>query len=149
MQEELQRAESLATQGAHSEAEAILRACLAQDPHHKRTLDLLGFVLYFQHRYVEAEECCRTALELVADDPYATKGLGLCLARQGRIEEGLACIEKAARLRPSWFDVYWDWIVVLHEAGRNQAALDVLARAEELLPNRAGDLAKLKQALLR
>ena len=147
MEHELTRAQALATQGAYAQAEALLRRQLEHEPNSKPAWDLLGFVLFFQAQYARAEECCRKALQLVPDDPYATKGLGLCLAKLGQVEEGLRQIEKAATLRPAWFDAYWDWIVVLHDAGRDEDARAVLARAELLLPARAADFAGLKQAL--
>lgn len=126
-------------------AAELLERALTLDPRHVRALDLLGFVHYFAGRYPEAESCCRQALAVLPDHPYALNGLGNSLARQDRIDEALPAFERAMTLSPRWFDPYWDMALALDRAGREADALAVLERGESTVPDRAkrGRLAAL------
>ena len=84
LKELLDRASQAARDKNLDRAIALLDQALEIDPNHVRALDLLGFVRYFEGRYEESEACCRRALELLPDHPYALNGLGNSLARQGR-----------------------------------------------------------------
>jgi len=110
-------------------------------------LDLFGFVRFFQGSFAEAEAHCRNALRVDPDRAYAHKGLGLCLARQGKIEEGIVSIERAITLRPSWFDPYWDLAVVLSDVGRFDEAIDILAQGAAMVPSRQKDFRKFQTSL--
>lgn len=59
---------------------------------------LKGFAEYMCGNYVLCEEANRRHLELSPEEPYALKGLGLALHKQGRSDEGVALIEEAAKL---------------------------------------------------
>ncbi len=115
-------------------ADTLLQELLDREPASLKGLDLLGFVRFFQKRYTEAEACCRKALELKPDHAYALKGLGLSLARQGRLEEGVAALQSAIGCRPQWFDPYWDLAVVLLEHNQDDKALEVLYRGQAHVP---------------
>jgi tetratricopeptide (TPR) repeat protein len=128
-------------------AEGFIAACLTLQPNDVAALDLLGFVLFFQGRYVDAERACRRVLDLDARHAYAHKGLGLCLARQGRIEEGVTCLLEAIRLSPDWFDPRWDLAVVLSEADRIREAIEVLRQAEAELPGQRASFVRFRTEL--
>lgn len=128
-------------------AAALLEQVLSEAPDTLQALDLFGFVRFFQQRFAEAEEYCRRALELSPDHAYAHKGLGLCLARQGHVDQGQASLQRAISLKPGWFDPYWDLAVVLRDAGRLQEALAVLARAQVAVPRHRARLLSFSRQL--
>lgn len=143
--ETLVRARALAESRDFSGAESLLREVLSEHPDSLPALDLLGYVLYFLGRPIEAEQVCRRALELAPDHAYALKGLGLCLARRGEIDQAVESIERAIELKPGWFDPYWDLCVVLVEAGRCAQAIEVLSRARAALPERKADWDRMER----
>lgn len=118
-------------------AEEALRLALAAKPDDVAALDLLGFVLYFQDRPKEAEVACRRALELRPNHAYALKGLGLCLAKQGAVDEGVGFLDGAIAQDGRWFDPHWDLVVTLVAARRFDDAEAALERARGQLTDRA------------
>ena len=140
-----EEAMSLAKTRDFTRSEALLREVLAERPKNVPALDLLGYVLYFLDRAAEAEEVCQRTLELKPNHPYALKGLGLCLAKRGAIDEAVRTIEQAIAEKPDWFDPYWDLSVTLVEAGRYAAAVDVMHRAQEAIPARANDWDRMER----
>jgi GTP-binding protein len=147
------RARDAAQKGRHDEAITLCLAILELDPKHRGALDLLGFAHFFKKEYATAEQWCRKTLEHHPDHAYGRKGLGLCLARQGKLDEGLVELHEAMRLEPKFFDPYWDTAVVLRDAGRFAEAVETLRRGLAERPDmatRAGkflaDLEKQAQA---
>lgn len=132
------RARDAAQKGRHDEAIALCHRILEQDPKHRGALDLLGFAHFFKKEYATAEQWCRKTLEIYPNHAYGRKGLGLCLARQGKLDEGLAELHEAMRLEPKFFDPYWDTAVVLRDAGRFAEALETLRRGLRERPDMAG-----------
>lgn len=132
------RARDAAQQGRHDEAIALCHEILERDPAHRGALDLLGFAHFFKKEYATAEQWCRRTLEHYPNHAYGRKGLGLCLARQGRLDEGLVELHEAMRLEPKFFDPYWDTAVVLRDAGRFAEALETLRRGLRERPDMAG-----------
>ncbi|MBI5499444.1 MAG: ribosome biogenesis GTP-binding protein YsxC [Deltaproteobacteria bacterium] len=147
--EQFDRARAAATAGRHDEAIALCGEILEVDPAHRGAMDLLGFAHFFKKEFATAEGWCRRTLERYPHHAYAHKGLGLCLARQGRLEEGLPHLHEAMRLEPDFFDPYWDTAVVLREAGRFAEAAEILRRGVERCPKQAararGFLAELER----
>lgn len=131
------RAREAAQKGRHAEAIALCMGILEQDPKHRGALDLLGFAHFFKQEYATAEQWCRKTLEHYPDHAYGRKGLGLCLARQGKLDEGLVELHEAMRLEPKFFDPYWDTAVVLRDAGRYAEALETLRRGLKERPEMA------------
>jgi Tfp pilus assembly protein PilF len=80
---------------------------------------------------------------------YSNKGLGLCLAKQGRVEQGLPYLREAIRLEPEWFDPRWDMAIVLMDAGRHAEALTVLDHATIALPSQRERIEQLRREVLR
>lgn len=122
-------------------AATLLDQVLAQDANNLRALDLFGFVRFFQNRFSEAEQYCRRALVIKPNHAYALKGLGLCLAKQGKLEEGITSLERAIGNAPGWFDPYWDLAIVLNDAGRYEQAVGVLERGQRMVPDKRSELA--------
>jgi tetratricopeptide (TPR) repeat protein len=120
---------------------------LALAPENLTLLDLGGFVCFFLGNYVATERYCRRALALKPDHAYACKGLGLALARQGRVDEGVQSLERAIALAPEWVDSYWDLAVTLLEAGRSDEALQAVERGEAAVPGETKRLRGLAQTI--
>ena len=129
------------------EARERIKEGLALAPDNLTLLDLGGFVCFFLGDYVATESYCRRALAIKSDHAYACKGLGLALARQGRVEEGVQSLERAIALAPEWVDSYWDLAVTLLEAGRSDEALQAVERGETAVPAEAKRLRSLAQTI--
>ena len=73
------------------------------------------------------------SLDPLAADPLITEAL--ILQQQGRNDEALAVLQKAARLQPDNYEVYYQQGVLLLRAfGRKKAAIAALRRALALNP---------------
>ena len=145
----LQGAHRAAAHGDFEMAEQLLRTVLSDDANCLQALDLMGFVQYFQGRPGEAESCCRRALAIEPTRPYSNKGLGLCLAKQGKLDEGLPYLLEAIRLAPEWLDPRWDLAIVLLEASRFEETLEAIAAAETAIPHAKERLAQLRDEAMR
>lgn len=111
-------AKDAAKQKNWSLAEKRLHQLFEQEPEHLGGILLLGYIRYFQGAYKECEELNRRALAIEPKSAYAHKGLGMALAKQGLLEEGIAALEQAIDAAPNSGDNYWDLAVVLKNAGR-------------------------------
>lgn len=76
-----------------NEAEAAYRQAISLKPHSPANWSNLGVLYACMKRETEAEQCYRTSILL--DESYATArfNLSYLLLRQGRFEEGWACLE--------------------------------------------------------
>jgi tetratricopeptide (TPR) repeat protein len=116
------------------EAEALLLQVLTLCSDNLKALDLLGFVRFFQGRYEECEKLCLRALEIKPDHAYAMSGLGMSLARQHKLDEGIAMLERAMATSPAWPEPYWDAAVILFEAGETVRAEAILQKGLQCAP---------------
>ncbi len=137
VEELMTAARTAALEKRMNDASLLLDQILERDPNHIRALDLYGFVRYFQKRYYVAEGYNREVLARLPGHAYALKGLGLCLARTQRLEEGLKLVREAITCKPTWADPYWDMAVVLNENERFEEAIEVLDEAIEKLTETA------------
>jgi Flp pilus assembly protein TadD len=131
------------------EAQRLLVAALALAPEDLRVLDLLGFVCFSLRDYAAAEDYNRRALTLAPDHAFAHNGLGLSLARQGKLDEGRAACERAITIEPRWFEPYHDMAVILAEAGRFADACAILDRGTAAAPEATAQFAETKARLPR
>jgi Flp pilus assembly protein TadD len=91
--------------------------------------------LFALGRLAEAAEQCRVALASAPDHAPALHMLGLVLANDGKLEEGLRYVERAARLEPRQPAFHAAWGRLLVFAGRNEAAIAVLEQSLKLEPD--------------
>jgi len=140
-----------AREAAHAhrfdEARRLLERALAIEPELLPALDLLGFVCFSLRDYQACEQHNRRALARDPDRPFALNGLGLSLARQGKLEEGRTAIERAITLAPRWYDPYNDLAVVLAEAGKKDEACAALERGRTAIPESAAEFEKMAAAI--
>lgn len=145
--ERVQETVGAAERGELDSASELLDGLLRDFPEDEEVLDLAGFVRFFQGRFREGEAICRKAIELNPKHAYAHKGLGLHLARQGRVQEGIGALEDAIQLDPTFFDPYWDLAIILHENGMNDRVLELLGIAKAAFPNRAAEIEQFERSV--
>jgi radical SAM protein with 4Fe4S-binding SPASM domain len=152
--EELQDAQALLVRARNAtddrrfdEAHRLLVRALELEPTHLGVLDLLGFVCFSLRDFQAAEAFNRCALAQDASHAFAYNGLGLSLARQGKLDEGRAAIERAIALAPTWYDPYHDLAVVLWEAGQCDEACAALARGRAAIPDAAAEFAQVEASI--
>jgi tetratricopeptide (TPR) repeat protein len=143
----IQQARAAVDEHALGDAREKISQGLALVPDDLTLLDLGGFVSFFLGDYLATEGYCRRALAVRPDHAYACKGLGLALARQGRVDEGVRSLERSIELAPEWADSYWDLAVTLLEAGRPDEALRAVERAEKAVPAEGPRLRGLAQTI--
>jgi Tfp pilus assembly protein PilF len=78
-------------------AEQLFRQALAAMPNRAAVLNLLGGVLYLQHRYDEAESALRQALSYAADPDSVTarSDLAVIYEARGKLREAAVLYEQA------------------------------------------------------
>ena len=110
--------------GLHEEAVAQLQIAKRLDPLSPIVGTNLGDSLLLCRRYAEAEKEYRLILEMEPNFAYTHSRLGVALVKQGRYEEGISEIHKAANLgfRNSTADLIYAYSVT----GRNNEAKSLL-----------------------
>ncbi len=79
-------------------------------------LKLQGFAEFMCGNYDLSERANRKILEIFPEDTYAMKGLGLALHKQGKSQEGIEFVERAARITNySDKDILHDLSVIRNE----------------------------------
>ena len=76
-------------------AEGALRRLLQDNPDHQELLDLLGYALLMQGRFVESEAQLRRAMAQSAKSFWTPHKLGDALRGQQRMQEAVECYEQA------------------------------------------------------
>jgi tetratricopeptide (TPR) repeat protein len=109
-------------------------------PQDWRILDVLGFLCYMTGSYEKAVEYCERSLQIKPHNPYALKGLGLCLVEMNRSEDGIALIRRAIQINPEVFDAHYDLAVVYMKTKQYARARKHLKRALTIDPNRSREV---------
>lgn len=130
----IKNASSKTREGLYEEAAELLEQAVELAPAETRAWDLLGFVRWSLGDIDGSEECNRKSLELKPLGAYARKGLGVCLAEQGKVDEGISELHHSMALKPTWVDPVHDLAMVLIRAERWEPALQMLERAVEMEP---------------
>jgi tetratricopeptide (TPR) repeat protein len=97
----------------------------------------LGLISLRQGRWAEAMEALRTAADKGGPRPAALHALGLALEQLGRLEEAEAAFGDAAGRAREDPRVMLGWAVAAMKRGEHQVALGRLARARELIGEKA------------
>ena len=112
---------------SHADAEATLRARLAEGPDDLETLVALADLLAEQSHDREAASLYRRALTLHDNDARALCGLGLILHAYGDYrEEGIALLQRALAFDATRLDAYRPLAWALNESGRRGEAVGVV-----------------------
>jgi len=123
----LQRARKAVELKLYEVANMCLKKAAQASPDNPDVLKLWGFVLYHLEDFELCRDINQMLLNLYPQDAYALKGMGVCLAKLGDIENSVAYLQKAIFHAPDDFlDPYHDLAVVLADAGRQKEALKAL-----------------------
>ncbi len=128
----LQAASDLRELGRLEEAEAVLRAVLADQPQHVETLVALGLLKLARFELDEAERLLSSALAAAPDDAGALVALGRLARRRGDRAQALAHFETARRVNPRHAGALLELAAELRESGRYDEARDAVQRALDL-----------------
>jgi radical SAM protein with 4Fe4S-binding SPASM domain len=125
----------LAKEGDYQCAEVYVSRALELSPGNTELLNLLGYIHFGMENYPQCEACNRSALKIETGSAYSMKGLGLALARQGRVDEGIEMLKKAIKhTTDDFMDPYHDLAVTLVENGRPDEALEILEQGRKRSP---------------
>lgn len=128
------------------EAEANLRAILAQDPDQPEALNALGYTLANRNmRLDEAYELIEKALKLAPDNPAILDSMGWVLYRQGKLDEAEGFLRKAYEREPDG-EIAAHLAEVIDAQGRREEALQLLDKALTREPDRR-ELLEIQQRL--
>lgn len=93
-------AQDLMTAGRLDDAEALLGDVLHADPHHAEALNALGGVALARKDAARAGQVLAAAATAFPDDAAIVNNLGIAHQLQGRLDDAIACFERAAALTP-------------------------------------------------
>jgi radical SAM protein with 4Fe4S-binding SPASM domain len=120
-----------AGEGYFQLAHIVLGRAIELETDNAEILDNYGYVCYMLGNYHDSLIANEAALRINADSVYANKGMGLCLCKLSKREEGIEYLRKAARMTTaSYMEPYHDLIVTLIENGNITEASCVFAEAE-------------------
>jgi predicted TPR repeat methyltransferase len=128
-------AEAEYAQGRLSEAEAICRGLLRDDPDQPEALHLLGRLALQAGDTALAQALIGRAIGRRPNSAAFHRSLGEVLQRTGRFEESLACLERALALEPDSAATYCRAGDAYQEAGRLEEAAACFERAVTLDPS--------------
>jgi len=144
-------------EGNLSDAEAIYRKVLTQNPNHPEVYFNFGLLLVQPGRLPEAAEAFKRAIALKPDFAQAHAFLGSVLRELGRLDEALAACSRAGQLKPDFAEAYVEQGNIMGDLDRLDEAVEAFRRAIGLKPelavahNNLGDaqrrLGRLDEAL--
>ncbi len=127
-------AANLIEHGRHSQAEIVLRQCLAMAPQHVETMRLLALVRLHRRRPDEACSLLEQALALAPQHPLLHLNLGSVRRALDDAEGALASFRRACELDPGRAAAWFNLGKALKHYGHVEASLAPLQRAVALAP---------------
>jgi tetratricopeptide (TPR) repeat protein len=82
----------------YQQAAILLERYLQVKPANAEAWRMKGFTDFQNGNYALSEAANAQALSLNPSDSYATKGIGLAVFPQGKMDEGIKLVEKAAQM---------------------------------------------------
>jgi adenylate cyclase len=120
------------------EAARLFQKTIAIDESHPRANAALAFVYGLQRQHEKSLAQAERAVALHPNMAYPNVHLGGALFRVGRYEEAIQSIEKAVRLDPIGYDLYFIWLGHAYGfAGRYEEAIAAVKKAVGRTPNSA------------
>jgi tetratricopeptide (TPR) repeat protein len=144
----LERIDDLRLVGRSSDAEALIRAGLAEEPQDAQLLWRLGAVLQADMRYAEGLHAAQAAVAADPGSPDAHRELGVLLAETGDFAGAVAAAETAIDLAPFHAHTVLAYSYVLGLAKRYSDAAEIALRAVELAPHDPATHAQLGDVAL-
>ncbi|MDP9174915.1 MAG: tetratricopeptide repeat protein [Planctomycetota bacterium] len=121
--------------GRLTDAEAIYRNILSQDPNFADAVHLLGVLAHQVGQTQQAHDLIWRAIGLKPMSGEYYSNLGLVLAKQGKHNQAIAAYKKAARLSPTFAAAHYNVGSALANAGEVREAREALLRAVALNPD--------------
>jgi tetratricopeptide (TPR) repeat protein len=121
--------------GRDAEAERLLRDCVSKNPRLAKAWVDIGELELQQNRLAEARLSFRSALETAPKDPRALLGLVTALQKDGREEDALRYLERAAGGGSLSPDLMTALASALQKQGKAQEAVAAAMKALEALPD--------------
>ena len=134
--------------GRLTQAEAIYRRVLAQDPNCADALHYLGVLASQAGRSDIAADLITRAIRINPAEPTCYSNLGHAFQKQGQLDAAIRCYEQALGLSPHYADAHCNIGGALQLAGRTGEAIPHLRTAIALRPDFAEAHAGLGHALL-
>jgi protein O-GlcNAc transferase len=129
--------------GQLTQAEAIYRQILQQQPDHPDALYLLGLIADQTGNTAIAIELYRETLNIKPDYAEAHQRLGLVLKNQGKLNEAIVCYREALALEPGSVDAHHNLGLALAIQGRLDEAADSYRNALIFRPDSVETLSNL------
>ena len=123
--------------GNFSEAEAIWRRVLQDNPNNADAYYNLGRALSNQGKLEEAIAAYRQALKIYPNYAPAYNNLGVALRDQGKLEEAIAAYRQALKIHPNNAIAYNNLGVALRDQGKLEEAIAAYRQALKIHPNDA------------
>ena len=133
--------------GRLSEADALYREALAEDPENIDALHFRGVIAFQRGDYPQAVQFISKALSHNASNAAAYNNLGNALAAQGKRLESLSAYLDALALQPDNADALCNLGDVLKSSGKVEKAIACYRRALSITPDLRSAQVKLKNGL--
>ena len=111
-----------------------LKECVRYSPEHADAYLLLGRALFATASYVEASAAFTSYLQIRPDDHQARMELAASLRAEGRHDQAIPVLQKAAYEAPSSGSTFRELGAVYAEANQPAPAADAYRRATEIAP---------------
>ena len=134
MHEDLRSAYAHHLAGRLSEAEALYRRALEDNPNHIQAMSMLGMMLMDNRKTEEAHALFSRILEIDPEHHHALHNLGRLMQIGGNDMKAVALLRKATESKPGFAPAHNDLAVSLHRIGKFEEALASLYRALEIDP---------------
>jgi serine/threonine-protein kinase len=121
--------------GRAKQGEEVLRDLAEQQPDDSAIHFYLGFYLWSEQKYPEAEAACLRAIELKPTFAEAHCNLGSVLQAQKRYVEAEASCRRAIDLKPTLIEAHNNLGIALHAQGRYDEAVACYHNAIDLKPD--------------
>jgi tetratricopeptide (TPR) repeat protein len=134
--------------GRLSEAEALYRQVLAQDPNHADALHLLGVIAHETRHETDAFTLISRAIAINPNNPPYHNNLGEVHRAFDRFAEAERCYRKAISLDSTYASAWANLSIALRHLGRLDESIAAAERAVALSPNDVASLVRLGECLL-
>jgi predicted O-linked N-acetylglucosamine transferase (SPINDLY family) len=133
--------------GRLSEADALYRQALTEDPENIDALHFRGVIAFQRGDHAQAVLLISKALSYNASNPAAYNNLGNALAAQGKRLESLSAYLDALALQPDYTDALCNFGDALRAGGKLERAVAFYRRALSINPELHSAQVKLREGL--
>lgn len=117
--------------GNYNEAIFRFNSLLKEEPNNHAAHFQLAQLYFYQNQLDKAEAENQTALRLNPDDEWYYIFLGQIKAERGDLSGAADIYKQLIAIKPNETELYYDWAMLLEEAGRTEEALGVYDQLEK------------------